>query len=255
MCVWDETVASRGPQEIGSCLLRYIKENVKTKRLILYSDQCGGQNRNIKMATLCQYIVSHPDYVVKRIDHKFFVSGHSYLACDQDFGLIEKQKKFFKNIFIPDDWIEVIKAARKKNPFKIIKMTKEDFFSTKKLESNITNRKVTSEKSKVKWLSIQWLLYHKTHQFTVFFKYSNNPDVLFEQVDLKKRNSVDLANLELDILYPVGKTISVEKKKDLLELLQYIPPINHNFYIDIKENAAVRNDLYVEEEINSDLEC
>lgn len=38
MCIWDETIASRGPQEIGSCLLRYIKENVKTKRLILYSD-------------------------------------------------------------------------------------------------------------------------------------------------------------------------------------------------------------------------
>ncbi|CAH4034232.1 unnamed protein product [Pieris brassicae] len=57
------------------------------------------------------------------------------------------------------------------------------------------------------------------------------------------------ANLELDILYPVGKTISVEKKKDLLELLQYIPPINHNFYKNIKENAAERNDLYVEEEL------
>lgn len=254
MCVWDETVASRGPQEIGSCLMRYIKENVKTKRLILYSDQCGGQNRNIKMATICQYIVCHPDYVVEKIDHKFFVSGHSYLACDQDFGLIEKQKKFFKNIFVPDDWIEVIKAARKRNSFKILKMTSEDFFSTKKLESNITNRKVTAEKSKVKWLSIQWLLFHKTHPFSIFFKYSNNPEVLFENVNIKKRNSVCIAELELDVLYPVGKLISVEKKKDLVELLQYIPPVCHAFYNNIKANMLVQNDfLYVgEEEVYSD---
>lgn len=245
MCVWDETTASRGPQEIGSCLLQYIKENVKTKTLILYSDQCGGQNRNIKMATLCQYITSHPDYIVEKIDHKFFVSGHSYLACDQDFGLIEKQKKFFKNIFIPDDWIEVIKAARKKDPFKIRKMTTEDFVSTKKLENNITNRKVTAEKAKVKWLSIQWLLYHKNHPFTIFFKYSNNPEVLFESVDIKKRNSVNIANMELDVLYPVGKQISVEKKKDLIELLQYIPPVYHDFYTNIKANVSVPNDVYV----------
>lgn len=253
MCVWDETVASRGPQEIGSCLLRYIKENVKTKTLILYSDQCGGQNRNIKMATLCQYITSHPNYVVEKIDHKFFVSGHSYLACDQDFGLIEKQKKFFKDIFIPDDWIKVIKAARKKNAFKIMKMTTDDFVSTKKLENNITNRKVTAEKSKVKWLSIQWLLYHKIHPFSIFFKYSNNPEVLFENVNIKKRNSINIADLELDLLYPLGKQISVEKKKDLIELLQYIPPVYHDFYNNIKANASAPNDLYVgEEEVDSD---
>lgn len=137
MYVWDETISSRGPQEIGSCLLRFIKEKVKTKKLIMYSDQCGGQNRNIKMATLCQYIVAHPDYTVDNIDHKFYVSGHSYLACDQDFGLVEKKKKFFKNIYLPDDWTTVIKAARDKNPFDVIKMTKDDFISTKKLENNI----------------------------------------------------------------------------------------------------------------------
>lgn len=88
-----------------------------TKKLILYSDQCGGQNRNIKMAVLCQYITTHSDFTVENIDHKFFLSGHSYLACDQDFGLIEKKKKLFKNIFVPDDWDEVIKAARKKKTF------------------------------------------------------------------------------------------------------------------------------------------
>lgn len=134
MCVWNETIASRGPQEVGSCLLRYIKEKVNTKHLIMYSDQCGGQNRNIKMAALCQYIVAHPDYTVETIDHKFYVSGHSYLSCDQDFGLVEKKKKFFKNIFVPDNWVEVIKAARDKNPFNIMNMTKDDFFPQKSLK-------------------------------------------------------------------------------------------------------------------------
>ncbi|CAG4955519.1 unnamed protein product [Colias eurytheme] len=248
MCLWDETIASRGPQEIGSCLLRYIKENVTTKKLILYSDQCGGQNRNIKMAVLCQYITAHPDFVVESIDHKFFLSGHSYLACDQDFGLIEKKKKLFKNIFVPDDWDEVIKAARKKEPFVVIKMKKEHFFSTKRLEMNITNRKITSEGSKVKWLSIQWLKYHQMHKHKIFFKYSNNEDVIFEYVDLSKRNTTDITELEL--LYPDGKAISKEKKKDLLDLLDYIPPIHHQFYTSIKVSPTISNTIHLTQENN-----
>ncbi|CAF4948137.1 unnamed protein product [Pieris macdunnoughi] len=189
MYVWDKTIASMGLQEIGSCLLRFIKEKVKTKKLIVYSDQCSGQNRNIKMATLCQYIVAHTDYTVDNIDHKFYVSGHSYLACDQDFGLVEKKKKFFKNIYLPDHWTTVIK-----------------------------------------WLSIQWLLFNKMHPFTLLFKYSNNEDVLFENVDLKKRGSTDLTGIKLDPLYPDGQSISCEKKKDLLDLLPSIPPVYHSFY-------------------------
>lgn len=85
----------------------------------MYPDQCGGQNRNIKLSLLCQNIVSSPEYTVKKIDHTFLVSGPSYLPCDQDFGLVEKQKKFFPNIFIPEHWNNVILVARKKKPLKI----------------------------------------------------------------------------------------------------------------------------------------
>ncbi|KAF0709773.1 putative sola1-9 ap [Aphis craccivora] len=93
MYVWDESVGSRVPQEIGSCILHYIKNFVTANKLIMYSDQCGGQNRNIKMATLCNFIVANDKYCVNEIDHKFLVSGHSFLPCDQDFGLIKKTKK------------------------------------------------------------------------------------------------------------------------------------------------------------------
>jgi len=128
MDVWDESIASRGPQEIGSCILHYVNNYVTSQKLIMYSDQCGGQNRNIKMAALCNYIVASPSNTVVEIDHKFLVGGHSFLPCDQDFGLVEKQKKFHSEIHLPDDWKSVITSARKRNPFKIVNMTKNDFF-------------------------------------------------------------------------------------------------------------------------------
>jgi len=33
MFVWDESVASRGPQEVGSCILYFLKKFVTTEHL------------------------------------------------------------------------------------------------------------------------------------------------------------------------------------------------------------------------------
>ncbi|KAL4104820.1 hypothetical protein QTP88_020096 [Uroleucon formosanum] len=124
MYVWDESVASRGPLEIGSCIIHYVKTYISSNKLIMYSDQSG-------------------------------VSGHSFLPCDQYFGLVEKQKKFHPDIHLPDDWKTVIASTRKTNPFKVVNMTKDDFFSTKSLEKQITNRKIDVTNDKIQWMKIQ----------------------------------------------------------------------------------------------------
>lgn len=236
MYLWDETVASRGPQEVGSCLLHYIKTNVRSKRLVMYSDQCGGQNRNIKMAVLCNYIVSSPDFTVTEIHHKFLVSGHSYLPCDQDFGLIEKEKKYFTDrVHVPSHWKDVIKSAKKRQPFHVIEMTSNLFFSTISLEKNITHRKISQDNTKVEWLKIQYLKFDKNKPDKISYSYSNY-DILenFYVLDVHKRNSGVVSHL--DLLYPSGNTITDSKKKDLISLLNYIPPNYHSFYNNLKTN-------------------
>lgn len=165
MYVWDESVASRGSQEIGSCILQYVKTYVSSTKLIMYSDHHTGQNRNIKMATIYNYVVANTSLSVNEIDHKFLVSGHSFLPRDQDFGLVEKQKKFHPDIHLPDDWKTVLASARNTNPFKIVNMTKDDFFSTKSLEKQITNRKIDVTNDKVQWMKIQWLNYRNEQPF------------------------------------------------------------------------------------------
>jgi len=63
----------------------------------MYSDQFSGQNRNIKLSLLCPFIISSSEYTVKKIDYKFVTP----------------------NIFIPEDWNNVILAARKETPLKL----------------------------------------------------------------------------------------------------------------------------------------
>jgi len=46
MNVWDETIASRGAEEIASRLLKYCREKALAGITQAYSDACGGQNGN-----------------------------------------------------------------------------------------------------------------------------------------------------------------------------------------------------------------
>ena len=93
MNVWDETVASRVANEIGSCLAHYCLERAAegVQYITAYSDACGGQNRNRKMVLMWMHICNISE--VQEINHKFMTSGHSYLPNDSDFGLIERETR------------------------------------------------------------------------------------------------------------------------------------------------------------------
>ena len=78
--MWKESVASRGSHEVGLCILAHLKEmETSAAKLIVYSDACGGQNRNIYQVCMWLHIVSSNNYTFTRVDHKFMVSGHSYV--------------------------------------------------------------------------------------------------------------------------------------------------------------------------------
>lgn len=48
MCLWPEGTARRGANEVGSAILSYLgtKDISKVKKIVSFSDGCGGQNRN-----------------------------------------------------------------------------------------------------------------------------------------------------------------------------------------------------------------
>ena len=160
--MWDESTASRGSQEVGSCILSHLKEiNSDATNLILYSDACGGQNRNIYLVCLWLHIVASSEYSLTNIDHKFMVPGHSFLPNDRDFGHIELSRRKAQHIYVPHDWEQVVIQARRKNPFHVCKMKREDFVSLKPLKAAIVNRKINTVGGKVEWLKIRWISVQK----------------------------------------------------------------------------------------------
>ena len=54
---------------------------------------CTGQNRNLQIALMWLRVVQSLKNNIEVIDHKFLVSGLSYLPNDADFGILEMALK------------------------------------------------------------------------------------------------------------------------------------------------------------------
>ena len=126
MSIWNETIAGRGASEICSCLLKTLTllPPSHPRRLIVWSDACGAQNRNWYTVAFWLYLKQYG--VLDTIKHKFMVSGHSFLPADRDFALIERAKKAAK-VYLPQDWEVVVSEARVKDPFTVISMEQASF--------------------------------------------------------------------------------------------------------------------------------
>lgn len=113
--VWVEGEAGRGAQEVGSCLVRFIRDNLndEVKNLVLWSDCCGGQNRNIKIVLMLKALLnSHPS--LETITLKYLESGHTFLPNDTDFSKIEYQLKYHQCNYTPEEYISVMNCQKKR---------------------------------------------------------------------------------------------------------------------------------------------
>jgi hypothetical protein len=84
------------------------------KHLIAFSDNAGrgGQNKNKNIIKFWMYMLNNTS--LHAVDHKFLISDHSCIECNQDFGLIEKSKKHLQYVFIPDNCANIVARASRK---------------------------------------------------------------------------------------------------------------------------------------------
>lgn len=235
MYVWDETTASRGAQEIGSCIRKHILEKARrTSRIIAFSDACGGQNRNYKQCLFWLKLLADSD-TLQKIDHKFMVSGHSFLPNDRDFGQIEQYAKN-RIKYVPEDWYTIIKKCRSKKPFSVCEMKQTDFHSSKLLEQATTRRNKNEADGPVLWLKIQWLHFKKEEPYKIFYKETLNEEFPFEVINLlpkRKGSPRNFKNIPLEPLYSSPLAVNEKKKKNMEELFQFIPPVYQQYFRDI----------------------
>ena len=113
---------------------------------------------------------------IEIIDHKFLESGHTQMECDSMHSAIEFAKKKTE-IYIPSQWITIIRMTRRKNPYYVVPLQYEDIYDFKEVtKSTLKYSKVDSEGIKVKWMKIKWLRFSKNDAEHVLLKHKFDED-------------------------------------------------------------------------------
>ena len=74
--------------EVASCVAKHlISLPSHVKHVILYSDTCGGQNKNSLMTAMCMSVIKNSTSL-ETIEHKFLLAGHTHMESDTDHSLI-----------------------------------------------------------------------------------------------------------------------------------------------------------------------
>ncbi|KAK7500448.1 hypothetical protein BaRGS_00008355 [Batillaria attramentaria] len=199
--VWDETNGRRGSVEIATCLFLYLKSlPVTVKDVILYSDCCGGQNRNQYLAAAFLYALENIPNI--SITHKYLETGHTQMECDSMHSAISFAKKA-NPVFIPSGWDIIVRMARRTNPYTVIPIRFTQILDFKYLASQIIrNTKVDK----------------------------NNKRLCLSSSSARRRQP-DLAQI-IRPRYTEKLPVSEAKKRDLVSLCRsgVIPEDHHPFY-------------------------
>lgn len=125
MFMWDESQFSRGCLAIASCILKFIQVlPPEVTHLVAFSDNCSGQNKSALTVKFWSWVTRSTN--IKKVDHKFFVPGHSYNECDRNFGIVEKFKRCSsKDVYVSLHWTQVV--AKSSKNFIVVNMADDDF--------------------------------------------------------------------------------------------------------------------------------
>lgn len=233
--VWHEGAGARGANEIGSCVLAYLK-NLNEKAsdyfdVVFYSDNCCGQHKNKFMLATYQYAINELSKL-RSVTHNFLIKGHTQNEGDAAHSLIQRNiSNALKSspIYVPDQYITLIKTAKKKGrPFVVHELTHESFLDLKSLA--VGNYTTTEDGQKVKWADIKTIKVHRDYENKFFFKTSYETEEFTSVATLTKRRSA--IPIVPKKLYKQKLKITETKIQGILKLIEknIIPKYYQSFY-------------------------
>lgn len=99
------------------------------------------------------------------------------MSCDADFGCVERMVRKAESVFLPIEYIRIMKTCNQKKPFDVTIMKSEDFFSVATILKFVTKRKIdSSSKEQVSWLKTHQITLKKDQEFCFFLKYDLRSD-------------------------------------------------------------------------------
>ncbi|KAJ8877184.1 hypothetical protein PR048_021638 [Dryococelus australis] len=153
------------------CLLKELQNITDGEPIYLFSDTCGGQNRNANMCTMLLHAVKTLN--IPTIDHCVFKPGHSQLECDSVPANIERTSK---NVHIYNPSGTVVQTVSKGRLYTVVETDQEEFLDFKTVQKELLKNKKVDSNGNILWLKVVHFQYWKSDLLHVYLKYDNDED-------------------------------------------------------------------------------
>lgn len=242
--VYHQGVARKGPDEVCSMLLDYLKSlptpNQYTE-LHLYSDNCWGQNKNHAMCRLLLAVTELK--LFEKIEQFYPVRGHSFLPCDRDFGTMKKELNRYDRLFTVNQICNLIKESSRIDKFTVKELQTSDVLDFQEWWPNFYKKNPISLETMGKKAAKDKKVHFSISGYSHCTYRSSLPGVVLGRpyIDAIVRHTFNFKNtgrLQLKLAekkaYPAGKVpLKKAKLDDIMKLQAYIPQEFEEFYGEI----------------------
>lgn len=223
--VWNEAEGGLNSDEFATILTNYFVQNVIPKmgednrRIVIFTDGCTYQNRNITLANALLNVAMLHNVV---IEHKYLEVGHTQMEVDSMHAMIEKKLKDCV-INVPAEYITFCKKARKAKPYNVEYLT-YSYFKNFKDVAFYKSIRPGKMKGDPKVTDIRGLKYMPSGEISYKLNFSD----AYKPLNQRKFANTPVKNLTN--LYKERRKITKKKYLDLQQLKTAMPKDYQTFY-------------------------
>ncbi|XP_030754481.1 uncharacterized protein LOC115881209 isoform X2 [Sitophilus oryzae] len=221
--IWHEAAGGVTSNEFTSIVIDYIKRYTtkETKSVIIFSDGCGYQNRNVTLSNAISALAKTKDF---EIYQHYLEKGYTQMECDSIHACIEKKLKN-REIYVPGCYVQIAKTAKIKNKYEVHYLSHTFFKKYSVLNSYISIRP-GNRTHDPKVTDLRCLAYRVdgTIEFKITYEDAWTP------LTRRKQKNEDIDIMMVSSLYSAPLKIKPDKFQHLQELKQFIPEDYRSFY-------------------------
>lgn len=222
--VWNETEGDLSASSFASCTTDYlgnlIRQDDNVQEIVIYSDGCNYQNRNIVLSNaLLKTAVDNGVTILQ----KYLERGHTQMEVDSIHSLVERKLKR-QPIYVPQNYVDVIASCRPSRPVNV-KYVRYSFFKDFKQLNTYSSIRPGSKAGEPTVTNLRVLRYGPDGTIQYKLGFSE------EYKDFPRRAKVQNPSVgTVTQLHQNRIPIKASKFKHLQELKSVIPPDYHYFF-------------------------
>lgn len=227
--LWHEGEANLTASEFASIVCKFIVEKIEDKQIepgesvILYSDGCTYQNRNVTMSNALLNLAMQMKITIYQ---KILEKGHTQMECDSMHAAIERKVRG-KDIYSPAGYIHACLLARLKPKRYHVEYLNHSYFKNFDDVKFYNSIRPGKKKGDPCVVNIRCLMYSPTGSISYKLSYLDEWKILPQPKNLNVKSS---PFKDLPSLYNESQKIKPQKFQHLQELKAVIPKEFHSFY-------------------------